>query len=56
MSCKLKRDEFGAGLTNEVDQGIGFTLEEVNSLAVGESGVPIGRGLYGGMGHSPTCW
>lgn len=33
-----------------------LTLEEVNSFAVGESGVPIGRGLYGGMEYSPTGW
>ena len=31
-------------------------MVEVNSVAVGESGVPIGRGLYGGIEYTPTGW
>lgn len=31
-------------LTEEVPQGKAFEPDEVNSLAVGESGVPMGRG------------
>lgn len=52
----VHQNGFTKRLTDEAPQEVTLELADVNSVAVGERGLPICRGWHEGTGYIPNCW